>query len=44
MPGFLYQTEETEKRARQHRDRQRERERVQETEHSWKRGIASTIK
>jgi hypothetical protein len=42
MPGFLYQTDDEGKRARQQRDRKRER--VLETEHCWKRGIASAIK
>ncbi len=42
MPEFLYQMEETGNRERQYRDR--ESVCVCETEHSWKRGIASAIK
>jgi len=39
MPGFLYQTIDAGKRARQQRDRKR----VWETERCWKRGIAMAI-
>jgi hypothetical protein len=41
MPGFLYQMEEM---GREQDSEETERECVQETEHSWKRGIASAIK
>jgi hypothetical protein len=42
LPGFLYQTEDEGKRARQRRDRKRER--VLEAGHCGVRKIASAIK